>query len=122
MLNLRSQAADAGDAWVVADFEDGAAHFVEGGELLFSLFGVGHHGAELVHGEGASIQAAAHAVRNTTGPGEVITDGEGGQEHEQARTATIETERAEGVDRPSLPTRLPGRLRAWSGKTIMGRP
>ena len=51
--------AEGEDAGVVADFEDGAVHFVLDGEFLSHGFGVGVHGAELPHHEGFAIPSGA---------------------------------------------------------------
>ena len=43
--------ADGGDAGVFSDLEDGAAHFVHGGQFVFELLGVRDHCAKLEHCE-----------------------------------------------------------------------
>ena len=66
-LNLRRNFADGRDARVVGHLEDRAAHLVHRGQLVLELLGVGHHGAELVDGEGPAVEARSAAAG--TGPG-----------------------------------------------------
>ena len=58
---LADEAADARDARVVLDLEQRAVGLVELGQVRQALVGVGAHGAELVHVEGAHLAAAPDA-------------------------------------------------------------
>lgn len=51
--------AEGKDAWVIADLENRAVHFVLSGEFVAHRFGVGVHGAELPHHEGFAIPSGA---------------------------------------------------------------
>ena len=67
--------AEGEDAGVVADFEDGAVHFVLSGEFLAHGFGVGVHGAEFPHHEGLAIASGAFlAEKDGAGRGEANAD------------------------------------------------
>lgn len=58
---LADEAADARDARVVLDLEQRAVGLVELGQVRQALVGVGAHGAELVHVEGAHLACAPDA-------------------------------------------------------------
>ena len=59
------------DARIVGDFEDGAGHFVHGGQLVLALLGVGFHGAEFEDGERLAVEAGALLLeKNRPGRGQ----------------------------------------------------
>src|SRR4051812_7649309 len=45
--------------WVAGDLEYWSGHFIHGGQLMFDLLSVGHHGAEFVDGKRGAIETGA---------------------------------------------------------------
>src|SRR5204862_2263213 len=67
---------DGSNARIVAELEDGAAHFVQAIDFVFALLGVCCHGSKLEHGEGPAIEAAALlAEKDWTGGTDPNRDG-----------------------------------------------
>lgn len=98
------ESTEWGDAGVIGYFEDRAGHFIELGEFMFFLFGIGDHGSEFVHAEGFSIEAAAHLVKEDgTGgsdPDEESDDGQRESQQDQEDQSTGEIESAFGDTLP----------------------
>jgi hypothetical protein len=49
--------AQAGNPWIPADLEQDPGRLVKGGKVGFALFGIWHHGPELVDGEALAVLA-----------------------------------------------------------------
>src|SRR4051812_48721109 len=50
---------DRSNARILGELKDGPVHFIENGQFLLALLGIGDHGPELKHGERPAVKAAA---------------------------------------------------------------
>lgn len=104
--------AEGEDAGVVADFEDGAVHFVLGGEFFAHGFGVGVHGAELPHHEGFAVATGAFlaeedGARGDEADADECDDPEGDAQNEEDGG----TDAVEGVFEEEGPGNLRGAVK-----------